>query len=93
MFSTSREARRSLTFCVIPVGDVYKRQVIFLAVPEMVEAFADGGVLQCADPQTFEGLGASGFVVDQTEDQLTLASCIGCADQLGDCLLYTSRCV
>ena len=61
--------------------------VIFLAVPEMVEAFADGGVLQRADPQTLEGLGASGFVVDQPEDQLTLASCIGCADQLGDALV------
>ena len=32
--------------------------VIFLAVPEMIEAFADGGVLQRADPQTLEGLGA-----------------------------------
>ena len=61
--------------------------VIFLAVPEMIEAFADGGVLQRADPQTLEGLGASGFVVDQPEDQLTLASCIGCADQLGDALV------
>ena len=61
--------------------------VIFLAVPEMVEAFADGGVLQRADPQTLEGLGASGFVVDQPEDQLTLAPCIGCADQLGDALV------
>ena len=61
--------------------------VIFLAVPEMLEAFADGGVLQRADPQTLEGLGASGFVVDQPEDQLTLAPCIGCADQLGDALV------
>ena len=61
--------------------------VIFLAVSEMIEAFADGGVLQRADPQTLEGLGASGFVVDQPEDQLTLASCIGCADQLGDALV------
>ena len=61
--------------------------VKFLAVPEMIEAFADGGVLQRADPQTLEGLGASGFVVDQPEDQLTLASCIGCADQLGDALV------
>ena len=61
--------------------------VIVLAVPEMPEALADGGVLQRADPQTLEGLGASGFVVDQPEDQLTLASCIGCADQLGDALV------
>ena len=61
--------------------------VIFLAVPEMIEAFADGGVLQRADPQTLEGLGASGFVVDQPEDQLTFASCIGCADKLGDALV------
>ena len=65
--------------------------VIFLAVPEMIEAFADGGVLQRADPQTLEGLGASGFVVDQPEDQLTLASCIGCADQLGDALVLHER--
>ena len=65
--------------------------VIFLAVPEMIEAFADGGVLQRADPQTLEGLGASGFVVDQPEDQLTLASCIGCADQLGDALVLHKR--
>ena len=61
--------------------------VIFLAVPEMLEAFADGGVLQRADPQTLKGLGASGFVVDQPEDQLTLASCVGCADKLGDALV------
>ena len=53
----------------------------------MIEALTDGGVLQRADPQTLEGLGASGFVVDQPEDQLTLASCIGCADQLGDALV------
>ena len=65
--------------------------VIFLAVPEMLEAFADGGVLQRADPQTLEGLGASGFVVDQPEDQLTLASCIGCADKLGDALVLHKR--
>ena len=62
-----------------------------LASPEMIEAFADGGVLKRADPQTLEGLGASGFVVDQPEDQLTLASCIGCADQLGDALVLHKR--
>ena len=61
--------------------------VIFLAVPEMPEALTDSRVLQRADPQTLEGLGASGFVVDQPEDQLTLASCIGCTDQLGDALV------
>ena len=61
--------------------------VILLAVPEMLEAFANGGVLQRADPQTLEGLGASGFVVDQPEDQLTLTPCIGCADKLGDALV------
>ena len=61
--------------------------VIFLAVPEMPEALTDSGVLQRADPQTLEGLGASGFVVDQPKDQLTLAPCIGCADQLGDALV------
>ena len=65
--------------------------VIFLAVPEMVEAFADGGVLQRADPQTLEGLGASGFVVDQPEDQLTLTPCIGCTDKLGDALVLHER--
>ena len=65
--------------------------VIFLAVPEMIEAFADGGVLQRADPQTLEGLGASGFVVDQPEDQLALTSCIGCADQLGDAIVLHER--
>ena len=65
--------------------------VIFLAVPEMIEAFADGGVLQRADPQTLEGLGASGFVVDQPENQLTLASCIGCTDKLGDALVLHER--
>ena len=60
--------------------------VIFLTLPETIEALADSGILQRADPQTLEGFGASGFVVDQPEDQLTLASCIGCADQLGDAL-------
>ena len=65
--------------------------VIFLAVPEMLEAFADGGVLQRADPQTLEGLGASGFVVDQPEDQLPLTSCIGCTDKLGDALVLHER--
>ena len=65
--------------------------VIFLAVPEMIEAFADGGVLQRADPQTLEGLGASGFVVDQPEDQLTLTPCIGCADKLSDALVLHER--
>ena len=65
--------------------------VIFLAVPEMLEAFVDGGVLQRADPQTLEGLDASGFVVDQPEDQLTLASCIGCADKLSDALVLHER--
>ena len=65
--------------------------VIFLAIPEMLEAFADGGVLQRADPQTLEGLGASGFVVDQPEDQLTLTPCIGCADKLSDTLVLHER--
>ena len=65
--------------------------VIFLSVPEMIEAFADGGVLQRADPQTLEGLGASGFVVDQPEDQLTLTPCIGCADKLSDTLVLHER--
>ena len=60
--------------------------VIFLTLPETIEALADSGILQRADPQTLEGFGASGFGVDQPEDQLTLASCIGCADQLGDAL-------
>ena len=57
----------------------------------MLEAFADGGVLQRADPQTLEGLGASGFVVDQPEDQLTLTPCIGCADKLSDTLVLHER--
>ena len=57
----------------------------------MIEAFADGGVLQRADPQTLEGLGASGFVVDQPEDQLTLTPCIGCTDKLSDTLVLHER--
>ena len=65
--------------------------VIFLAVPEMLEALTDSRVLQRADPQTLEGLGASGFVVDQPEDQLTLAPCIGCADKLSDALVLHER--
>ena len=57
----------------------------------MLEAFADGGILQRADPQTLEGLGASGFVVDQPEDQLALTPCIGCTDQLGNALVLRER--
>ena len=53
----------------------------------MSESLPDGRVFKGADPETFEGLGASGLIVDQPEDQLTLAPRIGGAYQLGDALI------
>ena len=53
----------------------------------MIEALTDGSIFKGADPETLEGLCASSLVVDKTEDQLTLASCIGGADKLGDALV------
>ena len=54
---------------------------------QMTEALADGSILKGADPETLEGLCASDFVVDEPENQLTLASGIGGADKLGDALI------
>ena len=53
----------------------------------MIEALTDGSILKRTDPETLEGFCASGFVVDQTENQLAFASCIGSADKLGDALV------
>ena len=63
------------------------QSVILLAVPQMGKAFTDGRIFKGADPETLERLGASGIVINQTEDQLALASCIGSADQLVDALV------
>lgn len=54
---------------------------------QMTETLADGSILKGADPETLEGLRASGFVVDKPENQLTFASGIGGADKLGDALV------
>lgn len=39
----------------------------------MSESLPDGRVFKGADPEALEGLGATGLVVDQPEDQLTFA--------------------
>ena len=53
----------------------------------MIEAVTDGSIFKRADPETLKGLRASGFVVDQTENKLTFASCISGADKLTDALV------
>lgn len=53
----------------------------------MSESLPDGRVFKGADPETFEGLGATGLIVDQSKDQLTLAPRVGGAYQLGDALI------
>ena len=53
----------------------------------MIEALSNGSVLKGADPETLKRFPASGFVVNKPEDKLTLASCIGCTDKLGDALI------
>ena len=54
--------------------------VILAAVPQMVKALSDCAVFQRADPQAFERLRATGFLVDQPKNQLALAPRIGGAD-------------
>ena len=61
--------------------------VTLLAVPQMGKSLTDGSVFKGADPEALEGLGASDLMINQTEDQLALASCIGIADQLSDALV------
>ena len=53
----------------------------------MIEALFDSRIFKGTDPETLERFGASSLVVDQTENKLTLASCIGGADKLGDALV------
>ena len=53
----------------------------------MGKALPDRAVFQRADPQALERLRATGFLVDQPENQLALASCIGGADKLGHTLI------
>ena len=61
--------------------------VIVAAVSQMGKALSDCAVFQRADPQALERLRATGFLVDQPENQLALASCIGGADKLGHTLI------
>ena len=61
--------------------------VILAAVPQMVKALSDCAVFQRADPQAFERLRATGFLVDQPKNQLALAPRIGGADKLGYTLI------
>ena len=61
--------------------------VILAAVPQMVNALSDCAVFQRADPQAFERLRATGFLVDQPKNQLALAPRIGGADKLGYTLI------
>ena len=70
-----------------PAESCFVELIIFSAVTQMIEALTNGSVLKGADPETLEGLGASSLVVDQTENQLTFASCIGGADKLSDALV------
>ena len=53
----------------------------------MGKALSDCAVFQRADPQALERLCATGFVVDQTKNQLALAPRIGGADKLGHTLI------
>ena len=61
--------------------------VILAAVSQMGKALPDCAIFQRTDPQALKGLCATGFVVDQPENQLALASCIGGADKLGHTLI------
>ena len=61
--------------------------VIVAAVPQMGKALSDCAVFQRADPQALERLRATGFLVDQPENQLALAPSIGGADKLGYTLI------
>ena len=53
----------------------------------MGKALPDRVVFQRADPQALERLRATGFLVDQPENQLALAPRIGGADKLGYTLI------
>lgn len=58
----------------------------------MLEAVPDRAVFKGTDPQSLKGLSASGFLIDQTEYQLTLTPSIRRAHKLGDTLvLHESR--
>ena len=61
--------------------------VIIAAVSQMGKALPDCAVFQRADPQALERLRATGFLVDQPENQLTLAPRIRGADKLGHTLI------
>ena len=61
--------------------------VILAAASQMGKALPDCAIFQRTDPQALKGLCATGFVVDQPENQLALASCIGGADKLGHTLI------
>ena len=61
--------------------------VILAAVSQMGKALSDCAVFQRADPQALERLRATGFLVDQPENQLALAPRIGGADKLGHTLI------
>ena len=61
--------------------------VILAAVSQMGKALPDCAVFQRADPQALERLRATGFLVDQPENQLALAPRIGGADKLGHTLI------
>ena len=61
--------------------------VIVAAVSQMGKALSDCAVFQRADPQALERLRATGFLVDQPENQLALAPRIGGADKLGHTLI------
>ena len=61
--------------------------VIVAAVSQMGKALSDCAVFQRADPQALERLRATGFLVDQPENQLALAPSIGGADKLGHTLI------
>ena len=58
------------------------QRVIVLAGAQVGKALPDRRVLQRRNPEAVERLGTSGGLIDQPEDQLTLASRVACVDQL-----------
>ena len=60
-----------------------KEIVVLLAVLQITEALLNGIVLHRGNPKSEDGLFASGHLVDITEDQLALTSCIAGVDNVG----------
>jgi len=64
-------------------GSVIQR-IIFAGRPKISKPFGNRGVFQRRNPQALHGFRASAQEVNQPEDQLALAACVGRADNARD---------